>query len=97
MFQARIAPLAALAVGLTASAVALPATACDKQQAKASPVVNTTGLPAQTLAALPVGQQIAMQGNAALVKIRDQIELVPIALPAAHSALSDEQVALVDL
>ena len=31
---------------------------------------------------LEVGQQIAMQGNAALVEIRDAIQLAPIALPA---------------
>ena len=76
----------ALAIGLAAAVSALPATACDKAKQTQAAAHEASLVPAETLAALPVGQQIAVQGNAALVRIRSQIALAPIALPAVTVA-----------
>ncbi|MBR9812357.1 hypothetical protein GYB61_00700 [bacterium] len=85
MARRKITHSATLLLGLaTAMAVmaALPATACDDAKPRNASVTKASLVPTQALVALPVGQQIAVQGNAALVEIRQQIELVPIEISA---------------
>lgn len=71
---------AIVALGLASAVMAVPAVACESSQ-KAAQAAEAGVVPAATLATLPTGQQIAMQGNAALVRIRAQISMVPIDLP----------------
>lgn len=80
-------------LGLTAALIALPAAACDQvkqQDTGLNATKATNAVPAQTLATLPIGQQIALQGNAALVQIVDNIELAPIPLALPVFAAGDE-------
>lgn len=77
-------------LGLTAALIALPAAACDRAKQTDAGLNAASMVPAQTLATLPVGQQIALQGNAALVQIVENIELAPIPLASPVLAAGDE-------
>lgn len=82
MARRKITHHATLLLGLATAMAALPATACDDAKPHDASVNKASLVPTQALVALPVGQQIAVQGNAALVEIRQQIELVPIEISA---------------